>query len=97
MQVIIHKLLCGREDPFNLRLESCFHVLTRLNIYNGSQFECDSSVGYTLLFSAASTKERTRSVKPGGRCDFSLCVSVRHVAREEVLKVEGRSISEKLY
>ena len=91
MQDVIHKLFRGREDPFNLRLECCFHILTRLDICNGSQVECDSSAEYTLLFSAASTEERIRSVKPSGRCDFILCALMHHAAREEVLKVEGRS------
>ena len=93
MQAVIHKLFRCREDPSNLRLESCLHILTRLNICNGSQFEYDSSAKYTLPFSAASTKERNRLVKPGVRCGFILCASVRHAAREEVLKVHGGQVS----
>ena len=85
-----HELFRGRKDPFNLRLESYFHVLTRLNIYHNSQVEHGSSAEYTLLFSAASTKERKMLRNPGVRCGVILCVSVHHAAREEVLKVEVR-------
>ena len=90
MLVVTHELFRGREDPFNLRFESCFHVLTRLNIYNSSQVEHSSSAEYTLLFSAASTKERKTLRNPGVRCGVVLCVSVHHAVREEVLNVEVR-------
>ena len=41
MQVVTHELFRGCEDAFNLQLKSSFHVPTSLNIYNGSQPECD--------------------------------------------------------
>ena len=93
MQVVTHKPLRGCMNPFNLRLESCFHDLARLNTCNDSQVERGSSTEYTLLFSAASTKERKTSRKPGVSCGMILCVSVRHAAMEEVLEVEVRLVS----
>jgi len=86
MQDVTHELFRGREDPFNLRLESCFHVPTSLNICSGSQVECGSSVECTLLLLAASTKERKTPRNPGVRCGLILRASVRHAARDEVLK-----------
>ena len=92
MQVVTHKPFRGCVDPFNFRLESCFHVLARLNICNDSEVECGSLAEYTLLFSAASTKERKTSRKPSLSCGMILCVSVRHATMEEVLKVEVRLV-----
>lgn len=40
MQVVTHELLHGYKNSFNLRLEFCFHVPTRLNIYSCTQIEC---------------------------------------------------------
>ena len=86
MQAVIYKLFRGREDPFYLRLESCFHVLTRLNICDASQVKCGSPAEYMLLFSAASTREMRAPCNPGVECGLILCAPVSHAAREEVLE-----------
>jgi len=86
MQGVIHKLFRGREDPFHLRLKSCFHVLTRLNICNASQVTCGSSAEYTLLFSAASTREMRTPWNPGVECGLISCAPVSHATSEEVLE-----------
>ena len=86
MRGVTHKLFRGRKDAFNLRLKSCFHIPTRLNNCSGSQVECSSLAGCTLLLSAASTKERRMSRNAGVKSGVILCRSVRHVAREEVLE-----------